>query len=349
MMIDDNKLHALLGKLVNEVGAAANAALVHLGDKLGLFRSLAAHGPATPAELAERTGTAKRYVQEWLAAQAASGLIEYDAAKGRFLMTPEQIAALADEDSPVFMGGGFESLAAVYAGAPRLTEAFRTGEGVGWDQHCGCLFCGTARFFRSGYRAHLISDWLPALDGVVEKLERGARVADVGCGHGASTLMMAEAFPNSEFIGFDYHEGSVAHAREAGKDAPNLRFATARAQQFPGRDYDLVAMFDALHDMGDPVGATRHARGSLRRDGTLMLVEPMANDRLEANLNPISRSYYAFSTQLCVPASLSQDVGLALGAQAGEARIADVVRAGGFRSVRRAAETPFNMVIEARP
>lgn len=346
--IDEEKLNALLGKLVNELGAAANGSLVHIGDKLGLFRALAQKGPATAAELAARTDTSTRYVQEWLASQAATGLVDYDGVTGRFSMSPEQATALADEDSPVFMGGGFESIMAAYAGAPRLMEAFRTGEGVGWGQHCGCLFCGVARFFRSGYRAHLIAEWIPALDGVAAKLERGARVADVGCGHGHSTAMMAQAFPRSEFVGFDYHAGSIEHAQEAARAIPNLRFEVARAQDFPGGDYDLVAMFDALHDMGDPVGAAAHARKRLKPDGALMLVEPMAADRLEENLNPVGRSYYAFSTQLCVPASLSQEVGLALGAQAGEARISSVLRKAGFTKIRRAAETPFNMVLEAR-
>jgi SAM-dependent methyltransferase len=247
------------------------------------------------------------------------------------------------------MTGGFCSLSAVFADEPKLTEAFKTGSGVGWGDHCNCLFCGTERFFRPGYKAHLVSDWLPALDGVVEKLERGAKVADLGCGHGVSTMVMAEAFPNSEFIGFDFHAPSIERAKSEANGRANLRFEVAKAQDFPGDGFDLVTVFDALHDMGDPVGAAAHARKTLKPDGTLMLIEPLAGDSLEQNLNPVGRIYYAFSTSICVPASLAQEVGAALGAQAGEARLRDVVREGGFTRFRRAAETPFNMVLEARP
>ena len=349
MALDMQKLEPLLGTMVNELGAAANAALVLVGDKLGLYRTLAAQGPMTADRLAQATGTHERYVREWLAAQAASGFVIYDAAAGRFSMSPEQAAVFADDDSPVNMTGGFHSLAAVFADEPKLAEAFRSGKGVGWADHCNCLFCGTERFFRPGYRAHLVADWLPALDGVVERLERGARVADVGCGHGVSTMIMAEAFPNSEFVGFDFHAPSVEQARAHANGRPNLRFEPARAQDFPGRDYDLVTIFDALHDMGDPLGAVAHVRETLRPDGTLMLIEPFAGDRLEDNLNPVGRVYYAFSASICVPASLSQEVGAALGAQAGEARIGGIVREGGFTRFRRAAETPFNMILEARP
>jgi ubiquinone/menaquinone biosynthesis C-methylase UbiE len=255
----------------------------------------------------------------------------------------------ADEDSPVFVAGGFSFLSAVYNDEPKLAEAFKSGKGLHWGEHCNCLFCGVERFFRPGYRAHLVAEWLPALDGVVAKLERGARVADVGCGHGASTLLMAQAFPNSEFVGIDYHEGSVAHARKQANGTSNVRFEVARAQDFSGGDFDLVAMFDALHDMGDPVGAIAHIRTALKRDGTLMLVEPMAGDSLADNLNPVGRVYYAGSTHICVPTALNQEVGLALGAQAGEKRIGEVVRAGGFSQFRKAAATPFNMILEARP
>ncbi|WP_026873511.1 class I SAM-dependent methyltransferase [Inquilinus limosus] len=348
MHLDTAKLESLLGTMVNEMGAAANAALVLIGDKLGLFRALAG-GPLTPGELAAKTGTRERYVREWLSAQAASGFVTYDGRAGTFTLSPEQAAVFADEDSAVNMTGGFYSLAAVFADEPKLTEAFRNGKGVGWGERCNCLFCGVERFFRPGYKAHLLAEWLPALDGVVAKLERGARVADVGCGHGASTLIMARAFPNSEFVGIDFHEASIAHAREQAGGLTNLRFEAARAQDYPGGGYDLVTMFDALHDMGDPVGAAAHARSTLKRDGTLMLVEPMAGDSLAENLNPVGRIFYAFSTSVCVPASLNQEVGAALGAQAGERRLAEVVREGGFSHVRRAAETPFNMVLEARP
>lgn len=347
MELDMAKLEPLLGTMVTEIGAAANAALVLTGDKLGLYRALAA-GAMTSAELAEKTGTHERYVREWLSAQAASGYVSCDAAAGTFWLSPEQAAVFADEDSPVLMTGGFYSLTALFADEPKLTEAFKSGKGLGWGDRCNCLFCGVERFFRPGYKGHLVSEWLPALDGVVAKLERGAKVADVGCGHGASTLIMARAYPNSEFVGYDFHEPSVAHAREHAKGYANLRFEKARAQDFTGSDFDLITIFDAFHDMGDPVGAAAHARSALKRDGTLMLVEPKAGDTLAENLNPVGRVYYAFSTSVCVPCSLGQEVGAALGAQAGERRLSEAIRKGGFAKVRRAAETPFNMVLEAR-
>jgi ubiquinone/menaquinone biosynthesis C-methylase UbiE len=346
--LDSAKLESLLGTMVNEMGAAANAALILIGDKLGLFRALAG-ARLTSAELARNTGTHERYVREWLASQAASGFVVYDAATGRFTLSPEQAAVFADEDSPVNMTGGFYSLAAVFADEPQLVEAFRSGKGLGWGNRCNCLFCGVERFFRPGYKAHLLAEWLPALDGVMAKLDRGARVADVGCGHGASTVIMAEAFPRSELVGIDFHEASIAHAREHAKGLSNVRFETGRAQDFKGTGFDLVTMFDALHDMGDPVGAAAHARKVLKPDGTLMLIEPMAGDSLAENLNPVGRIYYAFSASVCVPASLNQEVGAALGAQAGEKRLAEMLGEAGFSRVRRAAETPFNMVIEARP
>jgi 2-polyprenyl-3-methyl-5-hydroxy-6-metoxy-1,4-benzoquinol methylase len=345
--LDQTKLDSLLGTMVKEVGAAANAVLVLIGDKLGLYRALQ-DGALTPAALAAKTGTHERYVREWLSAQAASGFVGYDAKAGTFALSPEQAAVFADPESPVNMTGGFHSLAAVWADEPRLEQAFKTGKGVGWGERCNCLFCGVERFFRGGYQAYLVAEWLPALDGVVQKLERGAKVADVGCGHGVSTLLMAEAFPNSEFVGIDFHDASIAHARKHVNGHRNVRFEAARAQDFAGTGYDLVTMFDALHDMGDPVGAAAHVRKTLKKDGTLVLIEPMAGDSLADNLNPVSRSYYAFSTSVCVPASLNQDVGAALGAQAGEKRLTEVLNAGGFTRVRRAAATPFNMVIEAR-
>jgi SAM-dependent methyltransferase len=333
--------------VMNELGAAANAALVLIGHKHGLYRALR-QGPIDAASLAKQTGTHERYVREWLSAQAASGFIQYDASSAQFSMTLEQTAVLVDEDSPAFMGGGFHSLAAVFANEPRLSRAFKTGEGIGWEQHCGCLFCGSASFYRAGYNAHLVHDWLPALDGVVEKLQRGARVADVGCGHGYSTAIMAEAFPNSEFVGFDFHQESIEEARSQIEGRGNLRFEAARAQDFPGAGYELVTIFDALHDMGNPVAAVSHIRRALAANGTLMVVEPMAGDRLEENLNPVGRVYYAFSAHLCVPASLNQEGRLALGAQAGEQRLRDVITDGGFTRFRRAIATPFNMVLEAR-
>lgn len=347
--LDQGKLEQFLGTMVAELGAAANAALVLIGDKLGLYKMLAAEGPLDPSELARETGTNERQVREWLATQAASGYVNYDSETRKFSISPEQAAVLADDESPFNMTGGFYSLSAVFADEPKLSEAFKTGSGVGWGDHCNCLFSGTERFFRPGYKAHLVSEWLPALDDVVEKLNRGAKVADLGCGHGVSTAVMAEAFPNSEFIGFDFHAPSIERAKREVSGRANLSFEVARAQDYPGTGYDLVTIFDALHDMGDPVGAVTHARQTLNPDGTLMLIEPLAGDCLEENLNPVGRVYYAFSTNICVPASLAQEVGAALGAQAGEARLRDVVRDGGFTRFRRAAETPFNMVLEARP
>lgn len=347
MTLDMTKLEPLLGKVVNELGAASNAALVILGDKLGLFRALAT-GAVTSAELARKTGTYERYVREWLSAQAASGFIDFDAGTEKFSMSAEQAAVFADEESPVCMVGGFHLLSAVYHDEPRLADAFRSGRGLGWGDHCNCLFCGVERFFRPGYKAHLVAEWLPSLDGVVAKLTRGAKVADVGCGHGASTVLMAEAFPNSEFVGIDFHEASIAHARKQVNGLGNVRFEAARAQDFSGSGYDLVTMFDALHDMGDPQGAIAHIRRAIKPDGTLMLVEPAAGDSLADNLNPVGRVYYAGSTHICVPTSLNQDVGAALGAQAGAKKLGEVIRAGGFSRVRKAMATPFNMVLEAR-
>lgn len=348
MNLDMTKLEPLLGTIINEMGAAVNASLVLTGERLGLWRALAEGGPLSSQELAVATRTRERYVREWLASQTSSGFVTYDADTDRYFLTPEQAAVFADEDSPVAMTGGFHSLAAVYDSRPKLEAAFRNGHGIRWGDHCNCLFCGVERFYRPGYKANLVAEWLPALDGVVDKLKRGAKVADVGCGHGASTILMAEAFPNSQFIGIDFHEPSVIQARAKANGLPNVRFEIGRAQDFAGADFDLVAMFDSLHDMGDPVGAAAHAREVLKPDGTLMLVEPMAGDSLSDNLNPIGRAYYAFSTTICVPTSLSQEVGAGLGAQAGEKRIGDVVRQGGFTRYRRAAETPFNLILEAR-
>jgi 2-polyprenyl-3-methyl-5-hydroxy-6-metoxy-1,4-benzoquinol methylase len=341
-----------LGKMLAEVGAAMSGALVLIGDKLGLYKALAAHGPLDSVELAQRTGTTERYIREWLAAQAASGYIHFDAATKKYSMDADQIAVLADEQSEFCMLGGFDCIASVYKDEPKVTEAFRTGRGVGWHEHSQCLFRGTERFFRSGYAAHLVQDWLPALEGVVEKLNRGAKVADVGCGHGASTILMAKAFPKSQFIGFDYHLASVHSAEQAARDAgvaANCRFEVAAAKDYPGNDFDLIACFDCLHDMGDPAGAAAHVLKSLKHDGTWLIVEPFANDTTGDNLNPIGRIFYSASTMVCVPASLSQEVGLALGAQAGEARLRAVVEQGGFTRFRRAAATPFNLILEARP
>jgi SAM-dependent methyltransferase len=350
--LDGQKLEQFVFRAVDEVGATLNAALVVLGDKLGLYRALAGAGGVTPVELARRTGVSERYVREWLNAQAAGGYVEYDPAGGSYTLPPEQTVALTDDESPAFLPGFFQLALGVVNDSPRITESARAGDGLGWHQHNHDVFEGCERFFRPGYNANLISSWLPALDRVVEKLEAGAKVADIGCGHGSSTVLMAEAFPNSTFVGSDYHEGSIETARERAREAgvdDRVRFETTPASSHPGADYDLVTMFDCLHDMGDPVGAARQVHKTLAPDGTWMIVEPMAGDRVEDNLNPVGRAYYGFSTLLCTPASLSQDVGLALGAQAGEARIGDVVSAGGFTRFRRAAETPFNLVYEARP
>lgn len=344
-----DRLHALLGTIVGELGAAQNSALVILGDELDLYRKLAAEGPMTSAELAAATDTQERYVREWLCAQAASGFVTYIADEGRFSMTPEQAMVFAVDDSPANVVGGFQALDAVFADRLKLRDAFRHGGGVSWTDRCNCMFCGTDRFFRAGYRANLLASWLPALDGVVDLLERGIRVADVGCGYGSSTVIMAERFPKSDFLGIDFHDASIAHARGHANGQANIRFEKARAQDFGGSGYGFVTMFDALHDMGDPVGALRHIRERMDPEGTLMLVEPMAGDSLAENLNPVGRIFYAASTNTCVPASLGQEVGAALGAQAGEKKLTEVLKAGGFSRVRRAAETPFNMVLEARP
>jgi SAM-dependent methyltransferase len=350
--LDEDKLNAFVFRAVEEVGATLNAALVVMGDKLGLYRALAGAGPLTPAEVAERTDTAERYVREWLNAQAAGGYVEYDPDTGRYTLPPEQAMAMTDEDSPAYLPGFFQIALGSVHDSPRIAEAARTGQGIGWHDHAHDVHEGCERFFRPGYNANLVAAWLPALDGVVEKLERGGTVADVGCGHGASTIVMAKAFPQSKFIGSDYHDGSIATAKQRAADAgvaDRTTFETAPAASYAGANFDLVTMFDCLHDMGDPVGAARHVRASLAPDGTWMIVEPAAGDRVEDNLNPVGRAYYGFSTLLCTPASLSQEVGLALGAQAGEARIRDVVESAGFSRFRRVAETPFNIVYEARP
>ena len=350
--VDEEKLMAFVLSAVEEVGATVNTALVVMGDRLGLYRALAGAGPTSPAELAERCGVSERYVREWLNAQAAGGYVSYDASSGRYTLPPEQAVALTDENSPAYLPGFFQIALGTVHDAPDVIEAARSGEGLGWHEHTHDVLEGCERFFRPGYNANLVTSWLPALEGVVEKLEQGTTVADVGCGHGASTILMARAYPRSTFVGSDYHAGSIETARaraEAAGVADRVRFETAAADGFSGEGYELVTMFDCLHDMGDPVGAARHVRETIAPDGVWMIVEPMAGDRVEDNLNPIGRAYYAFSTFLCTPASLSQDVGLALGAQAGEARLRDVVTAGGFTRFQRAAETPFNLVLEARP
>jgi len=352
MAINQDKLHEFLGKAIVDFGATFNAALIRIGDKLGLYKALASGGPQTPAELAKRTGTAERYVREWLSAQAAGGYVTYDSSNGRFHLSEEQAFAMADESSPVFLPGAFQCALAAVKAEEKLTERFKTGQGMGWHEHHPELFVGTERFFRPGYAANLISAWIPALTGVDAKLKNGARVADVGCGLGASTILMAKSYPRSEFVGFDYHDKSIETAKQRAKDAgvgDRIRFEVAKAKDYPGQDYDFVTFFDCLHDMGDPAGASTHVRSTLKKDGTWMIVEPFAGDKLEDNLNPIGRAFYGASALICTPASLSQEVGLALGAQAGEKRLREVVTSGGFSQFRRATLTPFNLIFEARP
>ncbi|TDW87249.1 methyltransferase family protein [Kribbella pratensis] len=348
--IDSDKLMGFVFKAVDEVGATLNAALVVMGDRLGFYQALADHGPSTPAELAERTSTDQHYTREWLNAQAAGGFVEYDASTGRYTLPPEQTVAMTDPNSPAYLPGFFQIALGTVQHTTETIEAARSGAGVGWHEHTSDVHVGCERFFRPSYNANLLSSWLPALDGVVAKLERGAKVADIGCGHGASTILMAEAFPKSRFTGSDYHQASIETARQrAAGLGERVTFEVAAADQFSGSGYDLVTTFDALHDMGDPVGAARHVREALAPDGTWLLVEPMAGDHVEDNLNPVGRAYYGFSTLLCTPASLSQPVGLALGTQAGPARIQDVTTAAGFSRFRTVAQTPFNLVFEVRP
>ncbi len=350
MELNETKLNELLGKVVTEMGAAANGSLVMLGDKLGLFKALANSEAMRSEELANATGTTERYVREWLGAQAGSGYIMYDAQSDSYSMTPEQAAVFGDETSPVFMTGAFYAISSVYQDEEKIEKAFKTGEGVSWGDHSSCLFCGTEKFFSPSYSHNLVQNWIPSLNGVEDKLLAGAKVADIGCGHGASTIVMAKAFPKSQFIGYDFHDKSVEHAQaEAEKcGLTNISFQLATAKDFPGEAYDFITFFDCLHDMGDPVGAMAHVKKSLKPDGTCMVVEPFANDTLEANINPVGRAFYAFSTTLCVPCSLNQEVGLALGAQAGEKKLKEVIELGGFSQVRKATETPFNLILEAK-
>ncbi len=347
-----DKLNELMGKLVGDLGAAIAGASVLLGDRLGLYKGMADGAPVTSSELAKKTGLHERYVREWLSGQAASDYIDFHPEKNAFSLSPEQAMAFAEEGSPAFFAGAFDVVQATYLDEPKVAEAFRTGKGVGWHEHSKCLFSGTERFFRPGYNTNLVSSWIPALHGVEEKLKAGTKVADVGCGHGASTILMAQAYPNSEFFGYDYHVPSIERAKLLAKEAgvgDRVTFAQATAKDFPGKDYELVAFFDCLHDMGDPVGAGKHVKETLAGDGVWMIVEPFAHDDLKDNLNPVGRVYYGASTFICTPASLSQEVALGLGAQAGERRLRQVVTQAGFSRFRRATETPFNMVLDARP
>ncbi|HVZ16131.1 MAG TPA: class I SAM-dependent methyltransferase [Terriglobales bacterium] len=349
--INMDRLNAFIGQFVTDLGASVHAGMVVIGEKLGLYKALAT-GPMTSAELASNTKTDERYLREWLASQAAGGYISYDKDAGKFFLTEEQAFTLANEDSPAYLPGAFELALGSLAAVPRIAESFRSGAGMGWHEHDDGVFHGCEKFFRPGYAANLMSSWIPALHDVKARLEAGARVADVGCGKGASTVLMAQAFPKSQFYGFDYHSKSIEAARETARQkgvADRVTFEVSKAKEYPGKDYDFVAVFDCLHDMGDPVGAAAHVRQSLAKDGTWMIVEPYANDNLSDNLNPVGRVYYSFSTLLCTPCSRSQEVAMCLGAQAGEKRIRDVVTSAGFSRFRRATETPFNIVYEARP
>jgi 2-polyprenyl-3-methyl-5-hydroxy-6-metoxy-1,4-benzoquinol methylase len=350
--VDEARLEQFLGQAVTDIGAAMNGVLVMMGGELGLWKALEGAGPLTCAEIAEKTGVAERYVREWASAQAASGYLEYDAAAETFTLPPEQAMAFADEDSPVYLLGGYHLISSAFKDRERIEERFRSGDGFGWHEHDPELFLGTEQFFRPGYRAHLVAEWLPALEGMDEKLRAGAKVADIGCGHGISTILMAQAYPESTFHGYDYHDASIERARqiaEAEGVSANTEFEVASGKEYPGAGYDLVCFFDCLHDMGDPVGALEHVRETLDEDGTVMLVEPFAADSLTENLNPVGRVYYAASTLICTPSSLDQEVGLGLGAQAGEQRLGEVAGEAGFTRFRRATETPFNLVLEARP
>ena len=350
--LDENKLNAFIGQMLSDLGGASSVALVRIGDALGLYRTLKSKGAMTTEELAKAANVNPRYLREWLSNQAASNYLAYDPATAKFSLPPEQAMVFVDETSPVYMMGGFDLMAALLENQSKVQAAFKSGGGVAWGEQAGCMFCAVARFFRPGYHNHLVNQWLPALEGVQAKLERGAKVADIGCGHGWSTVLMAKAFPKSQFTGFDFHPDSIrdarAHADRHGVTA-NARFEVGLAKDYPGQGFDLVTCFDCLHDMGDPKGAAAHIRQSLKPDGTWMIVEPMAGDALQDNLNPVGRLFYAASTMICVPTSLSQEVGTALGAQAGEARLREVITSGGFKTVRRATETPFNMILEARP
>ncbi|MDT4332980.1 class I SAM-dependent methyltransferase [Methylomonas sp. MV1] len=349
--VDTGKLEQLQGKVMNDVAGSMGLLMAYIGDKLDLYSALLEISPASSQDLADNTGMDERYLREWLCANAAAGYVNYDAASRKFSLSPEQLVIFAAEGHPACMQGFFQAVMSVYVDEPKLTEVFRSGKGLPWRDHSPCLFCGTERFFRPMYAMNLIDYWLPALDGVREKLEAGARVADVGCGHGSSTILMAKAFPNTTFHGFDFHEPSIEHARERARDAgvsSNTIFEVVTAKEYPGKNYDLVTIFDALHDMGDPIGAATHVAGTLAKGGTFMLVEPFAGDSLEENLHPLGQIYYSFSTMVCVPASKSQEVGLGLGAQAGQKRLTEVLNAAGFGQVRRAATTPTNLVLEAK-
>ncbi len=350
--VNQDKLNEIIGKFVTELGASMQGPAIIIGEQLGLYKALSANGPLTPDELAKKTGTSERYVREWLNGQAAGGYVNYDSATGKYVMTPEQTFTLANEDSPVYIPGAFYIVSSIYKDRGKLADAFRTGKGFGWHEHHNDLFLGTQKFFRPGYLANLVSSWLPSLDGVVQKLKAGARVADVVCGYCSSTVIMAKAFPKSRFIGYDYHLESIEWAKNVAVTegvSANTTFEAALAKEYSGKDFDLVTFFDCLHDMGDPVGAAKNVHRSLKPDGTWMIVEPYANEHVEENLNPVGRIFYNASSLVCVPSSLAQEVGLAVGAQAGDSKLQEIASLGGFKRFRRAIQTPFNRVFEARP
>lgn len=351
MPLDEAKLQAFQGQFVTDMAAAMSGVMVNLGNKLGLYRALAQAGPTTSATLAERTGTRERYVREWLNNQAAGGYVKYDPKSATYTLPDEHAAVLADPESLCFMAPGFDAVAALWLAEGKIAEAFRKGHGIGWHEHASCLFSGTEAFFRPGYRANLVEHWIPAMEGVAARLAQGAQVADVGCGHGASTIVLAQAYPKSHFVGFDYHADSIAMARQRAQEAglgDRVTFEVAGAGDFSGRGYDLVCFMDAFHDLGDPLGAAKHTRQALASDGAVLLVEPFAGDRVEDNLNPVGRLYYAASTGFCTPNSLSQEVGRGLGAQAGQQQLQEILNEAGFSRVRRATQTPFNLILEAR-
>ena len=351
MSLDQDKLNAFVMKFVGDLGASMQGPNILLGEQLGLYKALAAGGPMTPKELADKTGTAERYVREWLGGQAASGYVNHDPASGKFMMSPEQAFTLTNEESPVYIPGAFYIVSSIFKDQRKLADVYRSGKGFGWHEHHNDLFVGTEKFFKPGYIANLVGSWLPSLDGVVEKLQRGARVADVGCGYGASTIIMAKAFPNSKFVGYDYHLESIETASNRAYNAGvtgNTDFHVATAKDYPGNDYDLVTFFDCLHDMGDPEGAAKHVYASLKPEGTWLIVEPNAKESVDENLNPVGRVFYNASSMICVPSSISQEVGLGLGAQASDSDLREVIEGGGFSRLRKAAETPFNRIFEAR-
>ena len=347
--IDQAKLDQLIGKVIGDVAGATGVFMAYLGDQTGVYRAIDESGPQTIIQLSKRTGLNEKYLREWLGANAGAGYVTFDESSGCFSLTPEQALVFTREGQPACMQGFFQAIVSQYEGHEKAVATFKSGKGRPWSDQSNCCFCATDRFFRPGYAAHLIDEWIPSLDGVVAKLKAGAKVADIGCGHGSSSILMAQAYPQSTIHGFDFHEPSISEARTKAAEAGlnNVEFRVARAQDFPGNDYDLACVFDALHDMGDPIGAARQVCKTLKSNGAFMVVEPLAGDKMAENMHPIGQIYYAFSTTVCVPASLAQEVGLGLGAQAGQARLTDVLKQAGFTTVRRAAETPTNMVLEA--